>query len=322
MYSLGEVRNGLKNPNLAASKLIKTYNHMGNNYNKNGINIFDEEWDNLIILDACRYDYFSKYYNFDGKLEHRTSRGSTTREFIRGNFQNSEHYDTIYSSNNPWYKKIYDELGDDRSDIFQFEWVSRGTGESRELGHIRESTNSLTSRALTLQETYPHKRLIVHYLSPHEPYVDTDGNILMEINNHAKPENRKYTDSYWNLIKRTSDRENYVSIDEITQAYKQSVQYILNHIKKLIKELNGLTVITADHGELLGERLWPFPFFGFRHPEGVYMDELVKVPWFIYNNNKKRREIIEEDEPHYSAEESREVTEDVNERLRNMGYKL
>ena len=58
-----------------------------NSYNSDGINIFHEDWDNLIILDACRYDYFKQLNDMDGELEYRISRGSQSREFMRGNFQ-------------------------------------------------------------------------------------------------------------------------------------------------------------------------------------------------------------------------------------------
>lgn len=319
MNLTNKAQKGFKRPHVVASKIKKAYNHRNSSYNLSGIDIFSEEWDNLIILDSCRYDYFSRYNHFDGKTEYRVSRGSTTREFIRGNFQSRDRYDTVYCSSNGWYKKISEELNDARSDVFRFEWL-KGS-DVRELGNVRERDNNLTKTALKLQEKYPNKRLIVHYLSPHEPYVDIHGNVIMQTGYHAKSKEKKHPDTHWYLIKRNSDKKNYIGIGEIRQAYEQSIQYILNHISNLVEELNGFTVITADHGELLGERLIPFPFFGFSHPEGIYMDELVKVPWFKCNYSE-RKKIIEEDEPHHTMEKSREVTEDVNEHLKNMGYKL
>ena len=56
----------------------------------NGFYIFDELWDNLIILDACRYDTFKEVFTtrkITGNLELRISRGAHTTSFLRENFQ-------------------------------------------------------------------------------------------------------------------------------------------------------------------------------------------------------------------------------------------
>ena len=50
-------------------------------------------FDNLIILDACRYDLFEaeiKNFNIKGKLEYRISRGSNTGYFLRENFEHKD----------------------------------------------------------------------------------------------------------------------------------------------------------------------------------------------------------------------------------------
>jgi hypothetical protein len=41
-----------------------------------------EDWDNLIILDACRYGAFERNNTIPGALEYRFSRGSMTGEFF------------------------------------------------------------------------------------------------------------------------------------------------------------------------------------------------------------------------------------------------
>ena len=48
-------------------------------YKRNdGTHIMDEDWDNLIILDACRYDLFEEVNTIDGTLESRISLGSAS----------------------------------------------------------------------------------------------------------------------------------------------------------------------------------------------------------------------------------------------------
>ena len=49
------------------------------------VNVMEEDWDFLIVLDACRYDYFSEMYEgfFTGRLEKRISPGCSTVEWLK-----------------------------------------------------------------------------------------------------------------------------------------------------------------------------------------------------------------------------------------------
>lgn len=299
---------------LAARTTNRMINQPPEKYNINGTDIFEEDWDNLILLDSCRYDYFSHNVPFSGKLESRESRGSGTPEFIRGNFQGPDRLDTVYVSANGWYKKISEELGELRSDVFLFDHVTLQESE-RELGHVRRTCNKVTERTLTLHEKYPNKRLIVHYMPPHRPYVDEYGDIIVDFE-------RSHTmDTFFNLAHRSSSRPGHITQKEIQSAYESSVIYTLDHIQKLVNRLDGLTIISADHGELLAERSRPIPIIEKSHPRGVYIDPLVKVPWFALNN-RDRRKIIEAENPHQSIEKSREISPELDDHLRDLGYKV
>jgi hypothetical protein len=288
-------------------------NQPSERYNTEGTYIFEEDWDNLILLDSCRYDYFADMHTFDGILESRISRGSSSVEFIRGNFWGQDQLDTVYVSANTWYKKISEELGDERSDVFLFDRLS--SSGKRELGEVRTWCNKVTEKALERYEEYPNKRFIIHYMPPHRPYVDENGNIIVDF------KTKHETDTFLNLVHRSTGKPGHLTKQEIQDAYRSSVEYILDHIERLLQELEGLTIISADHGELLAERSRPIPIIEASHPEGVYMDQLVKVPWFKIKSGE-RREIREADAPHESITESKEVTEEVNENLRNLGYKI
>lgn len=289
-------------------------NQPSDGYNTNGTYIFEEDWDNLILLDSCRYDIFSDLIELTGILESRISRGSGTPEFIRGNFQGPDQLDTIYVSANGWYKKISEELGEHRSDLYIFDHVKTSQSK-RDLGHVREECEKVTEHALSYARDNPNKRLIVHYMPPHRPYVNEDGDIVIDF------ENEHTMDTFCNLTHRSSGRPDHVTKKEIKSAYISSVEYILSHINQLVDELDGLTIISADHGEMLAERSRPIPIIERSHPRGVYIDQLVKVPWFILEGND-RRTIIEGDSPHNSFYESRKVTEETEEHLRDLGYKV
>ncbi|TKX67638.1 hypothetical protein [Halorubrum sp. GN11GM_10-3_MGM] len=63
-----------------------------------GVPVVEKDWDNLIILDACRYDLFQEVSEVDGELSPAVSLGSSTGEFMRKNFGGGEFLDLVYIS--------------------------------------------------------------------------------------------------------------------------------------------------------------------------------------------------------------------------------
>ena len=64
--------------------------------------------------------------------------------------------------------------------------------------------------------------------------------------------------------------------------YTYNLEIALGWVGKLVKELSGRIVITADHGESFGEKLHPLlPIKIYGHPRGCYIEPLVKVPWLV-----------------------------------------
>ena len=67
------------------------------------VRIMEESWDVLILLDACRYDYFEKIRQEHlpaGDLSCRTSIGSSTVEWRNNSFP-GVYKDVVYVSNAP-----------------------------------------------------------------------------------------------------------------------------------------------------------------------------------------------------------------------------
>ncbi|WP_049909168.1 hypothetical protein [Haloarcula japonica] len=112
MYSLEQITKGIKDPHKIAYELNKIgYTRGGyRQQNPKGVNFLKEDWDNLIILDACRYDYFKRCTDFSGHLEYRHSLGSATRQFVRENFKNKTLHDTVYIGANTWFLKLQEEI--------------------------------------------------------------------------------------------------------------------------------------------------------------------------------------------------------------------
>jgi hypothetical protein len=263
-------------------------------YNDAGIDVFAADWDNLLILDACRYDCFATQSELPGSLEARTSRASATREWVRANFTAQELHDVVYVSANPNYRKVADEIGAEVHayiDVWQDGYLVAD-------GNV-VPPESVTECALTAAEEYPNKRLLVHYVQPHYPFIGPTG--------------KQYFDPTATL-KQVSRRDGLTD-SRIQQAYRENLEIVLNETEQLLDVLPGKTVVSSDHGELLGERLSPVPLRAYGHPNGVYVDELVTVPWHVHENGERKRIVAE------APIERDEVDErTVDEQLRNLGY--
>lgn len=265
-------------------------------YNSAGVQILYQDWDNLIILDACRYDIFERYHSFEGRLEPRISQASATKEFIQANFHNESHLDLSYVSANGWYGKLYEDLN---SDIYDFIFCEREAYDGS-VPHPR----TVTDRAIDYLEDGIDKRLIVHYLQPHEPYFDESGDELFPLESTNPP-----------ILAQHGYRK-----ERIREAYVQNFNLVVNHVERLLEHLDGKTVITSDHGELLGERLFPVPCRWYGHPLGVYVDELVRVPWFVIES-EGRREINTADESiDWQYSDPNWNPNDIKQQLEGLGY--
>jgi hypothetical protein len=74
-------------------------------------------------------------------------------------------------------------------------------------------------------------------------------------------------------------------------------------------------VVTADHGEMFGERAWPFPTRRVGHWGYVRTTELVTVPWFVAEHDG-RKTVTRGDINRSETGDEREREE----KLRSLGY--
>jgi hypothetical protein len=125
-----------------------------------GVYVYDEEWDNLIILDACRYDTFKELNTVEGKLESRISRGSATQEFLVENFrkhpQKKTFEDVVYVAGNPFVSWLLP------AGIFHRVYPVWDYGWDENL--LTVPPEPVVSAALEARRLYPDKRLIVHFM--------------------------------------------------------------------------------------------------------------------------------------------------------------
>lgn len=254
-----------------------------------GVYIMEEDWDNLIILDACRYDVFKKHNSIQGILEYRMSRGSWTGEFLTENFKR-KYNDTIYITGNPLVNYHVSNLFYKIVPVWKSGW-------NENYGTVLPGT--MVSHALETEKKYPQKRLIVHFVQPHYPFLGEGAR--RKIGEHADlsmgrsealgEKNAKHEKPpIWDLLK-----EGKVDKDTVWEAYEENLQIVLPHAKRLSQKLTGKTIISSDHGNLFGERIFPFFIREYGHPGGIYAKNLVKVPWLVIEN-ERRKKVIDERE--------------------------
>lgn len=259
------------------------------------IDVITQDWDNLIILDACRYDVFAETNWFDGHLEKVISRGSTSDEFMLGNFRERELHDTIYVTGNGNTEKLKDE------DFFTIV-KTYDRHEERYRGwmpdHIREVT-------LETHEEYPNKRLIVHFMQPHTPYIGPKARALRDRLKDEYGFNFKKVDiisggestseGEWAFSQlRDAARAGYLTQEQLYEVYVENLEVVLGEVERLLEELDGKSVLTSDHGELLGSEDRFFLPKTYGHPGHTWTPELRYVPWLEIETGPRREVVSEE----------------------------
>ncbi|MFC4540867.1 hypothetical protein ACFO5R_02860 [Halosolutus amylolyticus] len=238
------------------------------------VRVMDEDWDTLVVLDACRADFFETVADVEMFDEYRrvVSLGSHSSEWMRRNFGEREFGDTVYVSANPHTALVAGDCFHEVVELWEREFDD-------EAGVVLPET--VVDAAIAANEEYPHKRLIVHFMQPHGPFVGSDVDDPSE--NEA---------AHW-------------------RAYTENLEYGLSYALDLSRTLPGRSVITADHGRLYSTGL-KRSLGLYAHKARLRFPELVVVPWAAIDG--ERRTIS-------TGETSEATGVRVEERLRQLGYR-
>jgi hypothetical protein len=222
-------------------------------------NVYEKEWDNLIILDACRHDLYEKV---NGETESRITLASSSAEYIRKNFSEGDFSDIVYVSGNPFFSESHFEnlTGRKPSNVFHEVFHTYMTDWDEDQNTILPKP--LMRDAQTAKKLFPNKRLVVHFMQPHHPFI---GYQFEDAGAH--PDKNRSRKIWKRTMKGEYDRE------EIYTAYKENLEYVMDEIDEFLEQLEGKTIITADHGNLIGEN----GLFG--HGLKSKAKGLRKVPW-------------------------------------------
>ncbi|SDK06813.1 hypothetical protein SAMN05216226_11658 [Halovenus aranensis] len=277
--------------------------------------VMEEDWDNLIILDGCRYDIFKSVSTIEGDLSRIVSQGGHSFEFMEKTFSGHQFHDTVYITSNPWIEHFEDN-------IF---FARRTTYDEENQSGERRRPEDVLELALETFEEYPDKRYIVHFMQPNNPYVgqraeelrarllEEESLALTELHPH------RATDSSGEITElphlRRAYKNGYISRDEMMGIYRENLEIALEHAEHVMEELGGKSAITADHGDMFGERLPPLYLREFSHWKYTYSKQLRNVPWLVTERGARREVVTEQ-----PVENNRLQERDVEEHLRSMGY--
>lgn len=311
-YTLSNLKRALQNPvlirrealRLASWPVHRAYGkYVESQYDKESTNVMSEDWDNLIILDAARFDYFKDENNIGGYLQKRISQGRKSWGFIKQNFVGRNLHDTVYVTANPFSTEIPDKT-------FHYIDHLHARGWDKHIGTVQPE--KVLEAAIEAQGQYPNKRLIIHYMQPHRPYLGETAEKLRERLDLQGYGEHDEGIQIWGAAKQQD-----VSVQEVRNAYRESLEIVQQNVANLLNRLPGKSVVTSDHGEMLGERVFPFTTRVWGHMEGFDTPTLREVPWLELEFDERRD--VRSEQPVESA--GTDLTDgEVADRLEALGY--
>jgi hypothetical protein len=305
-------------PFVVRTGLIKPYFRYA--HEGRGVRVLEEDWESLVILDACRYDMFAEYNTLEGDLKQRVSLGSNTEEFLTRNFGGGSYDDVVYVTANPQVEVRLDDPFHEVVSVWRDGWDEE---------HDTVLPETMAEATLRAAERYPDKRLVSHFVQPHYPFLGPTSERLfgdqggIELSRRMATGEEAVSDhlNVWDMLQR-----GFVEERAVWDAYEETLQVTLPHVRRLVGDLDGRTVVTSDHGNLVGEypSPCPVPMKMYGHPPGVYADPLVTVPWLVVEGESKRT-VVEgtadsQGRGREGTDGARDPTDEATERLRDLGY--
>lgn len=282
-----------------------------------GTNVFEFDWDVLVILDTCRVDALQDVasdYDWlpgSGDIDSIMSVGSATKEWTASTFidkYEDEISETVYVTGTHQTDTVLNhrEMPDDDAGVWApTEWRTVTGNTLKDLvranDYARPPINGgmhpaiVTDIAIEEYRKQNPERMIVHYTQPHHPY---SSDAMMHGREMTLAEQDPFT-----YLMRGGDRET------VWDHYINELEHALPFVERLLNAVNAPeAAITADHGDAFGE-------YGFySHPFASFVPPLRWVPW---------AELSFPGESDYEPSFNREGTDQFQapeEQLKQLGY--
>jgi len=225
-------------------------------------NVMEEDWNIMILVDACRYDIFSKAISnstLKGELHRVKSLCRNTPEWYERYFSHIQPDKILVTSSPMPYKfgKEYRNFFRDYPSWKYEDWLLPKSA-------FRDFKKAFIS--------YPNKRFIVHIIPPHLPYFGING--IKFQHNVLKIDKSDGDPSIYNAVNKYGQENGW---NDIIKYYEENVNYAIMAIEQSIDIFKGKVCITSDHGELIGEN----NFYGHNVDDTLKID----VPYFVLGGN-------------------------------------
>ena len=231
-----------------------------------------EEPDIVIILDACRYDKFIEVKNkmwFDGDTIPVWSPAHQTADWYKYYWGGRQDKNRILISATPvpWRPHW---VGDLIKNFYRTVPVWDNPEQCDELDN--PIVDLVMHEANKMKTVNPTKKLLIHMMPPHLPFYGKKGFKWCIDNFGGKGKNRL---NFYEQVKGQDWRK-------IREYYNESIEKALKEVfeHKWIQDYH--TVITADHGEIVGEGN------GYGHSQFPRETPLLRiVPWHTVSEGKQ-----------------------------------
>lgn len=227
----------------------------------------DEEWDIVVVLDACRWDTLQQVTSWP--IESTYSPGSATSQWLTIAEETRVFEDTYIATGNVTYDSK--SLGQtELHKVWETDWNDR-------LGTVLP--DPVLSKADSLLEE-GKRPVVAHLIPPHGPYIAKINESWLPAFAETKIWRRNPNENQEEKVSpQVAMASGHIDLNRARQAYKASVESTFEEVSSYISKWvdDDLTVIlTADHGETFGS----FRELGLcGHPNRCHIDPLVKVPY-------------------------------------------
>lgn len=216
------------------------------------------EWDWLVILDACRYDYFARLWR-RSRVEPRVSPGSCTLEFLDWL---PDMPDAVVVTGHPFVLERADKFG---------RVIDAGFSEELNTCPPWRVTQCLK---LNYTAVTRYRRRILWFLQPHHPLI---GEPRLDVGIFTDPRARELTPQARASLMYMKARMRGI----LSKAYESNLRLALRELEKALPVMRGKVIVTSDHGEGLGEPLRPGDRPVFSHPCARDEWEVRLVPYAV-----------------------------------------
>ncbi len=234
-----------------------------------------------VMFDRCFSTSSATSYSFPGIL---------TGRYLAVSKGDYAHYTNIFDSKFDTLAEYLKRLGYYTAAFVNNEHLRMGQGFEQGFDryeNVEDNAQALTARALDFLNNFKEKKPIfiwIHYLDTHSPYAP----LQVCLNKFENDELYKKNDRILK-VRRSNDMGPFASDGDIPKIvfqddrhnlsyyiarYDASIFYTDFYVGELVKEIrdNAIIILTADHGESLGEHGRCFT-----HGQNIY-DEVLHVP--------------------------------------------